>query len=70
LDNFWNGQVFDFALWRLTPEERRRLKVKVLPWRDGDGRILDDSVRLALMLEDKSFSAQVVSSEILTLSVQ
>ena len=33
-DNFYKGTPFDFALWRLTPEERRAgLTLKVLPLR-------------------------------------
>jgi hypothetical protein len=49
LDNFWNGQPFELPLWRLPNSANTRLTIKILPWGSPTDRILDESVKQALL---------------------
>ena len=44
-DNYFNGNSFDLALWRIPTEERGSLRLKVLPMADKLLKRLPESVR-------------------------
>ena len=35
MDNFYNGQPFDIALWRLTPRQRDAVEIRIMPLRSN-----------------------------------
>ena len=63
LDNFYNGQPFDLALWRLSPEELTDLELRILPLRAGQLKRLPEAA--AHGLDEHNAVAKIAGIECL-----
>ncbi len=63
VDNFYNGQPFDLALWRLSPAELADLELRIMPYSPGKVTRLPEEAKA--VLNERDHVAEVRSIEVL-----